>query len=155
MKKLEKGFIDAKLIALYFLSKESMTNKKLQKLCYYAQAWHYAFYDKGLFYQDIQAWVHGPVVKEVYDEYKNYKWNHIPKIADELVPKLSEDIIELLDDVYDKYGQFSGDQLELLTHSELPWLEARKGLEEWQPSDKVINPNTMSNYYWEKYEQFN
>ena len=52
---MEKGELDARDVAEYFLTKEKMSNKKLQKLCYYAQAWHYAFYDKGLFYQDIEG----------------------------------------------------------------------------------------------------
>ena len=151
-RELERGTLDAKDVALYFLSRESMSNKKLQKLCYYAQAWHYAFYDEGLFYQDVEAWVHGPVIKDVYNEYRNNKWKPIPKVQS---PNLNEDVLEFLDDVYNKYGEFDAEQLEILTHSELPWQEAREGLEEWEASNKPINPITMSDYYWGKYEASN
>lgn len=147
---LKKGELDARDVALYFLSKENMTNKKLQKLCYYAQAWYYAFYDEGLFYQDIEAWVHGPVIRDVYNEYKNNKWNLIDIGVNP--PNINENIREFLDDVFDKYGEFDGDQLEALTHSELPWQETRTGLQEWEPSDRYISPATMSDYYWSKYE---
>lgn len=152
---LKKGALDARDVALYFLSKESMTNKKLQKLCYYAQAWHYAFYDEGLFYQEVEAWVHGPVVKDVYDKYKNNKWNLINKISKKELIDFNDEINDFLDDVYNKYGEFDGDQLEALTHSELPWQEAREGLEEWEASETPIDPVTMSNYYWGKYEASN
>ncbi|MFP5528706.1 Panacea domain-containing protein, partial [Peptococcus simiae] len=54
-----KSVID---VANWFLSKDSMTHKKIQKLCYYAQAWYCALYDgTPLFKEEIQAWVHGPV----------------------------------------------------------------------------------------------
>ncbi len=151
-RKLKKGELDAIDIANYFLSKESMSNKKLQKLCYYAQAWHYAFHDEGLFHQDVEAWVHGPVIKDLYKKFRIYKWNDIPCYDEEV--NVSVEVAEFLEDVYNKYGDFSGDELEILTHQELPWQEARGGLDEWEPSDKIINPVTMSDYYWGKYEHF-
>ena len=151
---MEKGELDARDVAEYFLTKEKMSNKKLQKLCYYAQAWHYAFYDKGLFYQDIEAWVHGPVVRDVYNKYRDYKWNDIPKPSANNFNFIDKEE-EFLDDVYCKYGEFDGDELEILTHQELPWQEAREGLEEWEPSDVIIEPRTMSDYYWSKYDNNN
>ena len=54
-------------VANWFLSKGSVTHKKLQKLCYYSQAWHCALYDgTPLFAERIEAWVHGPVIPELY-----------------------------------------------------------------------------------------
>ncbi|QLY82403.1 DUF4065 domain-containing protein [Clostridium intestinale] len=148
---MERGALDARDVALYFLNKEDMSNKKLQKLCYYAQAWHYAFYDEGLFYQDVEAWVHGPVINDVYNQYKQFKWKTI-KLDDAEIRNFGQEVCEHLDDIYDTYGEYDGDQLEALTHSELPWQEAREGLQEWEPSHNVIKPETMSKYYWEKYE---
>ena len=46
-------------VANYFLSKEPMTHKKLQKMCYFAQAWHMANYDSPLVPNRFEAWVHG------------------------------------------------------------------------------------------------
>ena len=67
-------------VASWFLSQDSMTHKKLQKLCYYAQAWYCALYDGSpLFEDEIQAWVHGPVVPSLYPVYADYKWIPIPK----------------------------------------------------------------------------
>lgn len=138
-------------IANYFLSIESMTHKKLQKLCYYAQAWFLALYDEPLVDNEFQAWVHGPVCSELYGEYKKYKYNYIPK-NEYNEYTLNDTVINHLNSVFSTYGEFSGDQLEILTHSEPPWIEARNGLEEWQPSNKTIDNNTMKNYYWSIYE---
>lgn len=138
-------------VANAFLTMDSMTHKKLQKLCYYAQGWHLALYKARLFDSHFEAWVHGPVSPDLYKAYKSYGWLDVPKqsvIADSISPK-----IDFLQAVYDTYGKFSGDQLEALTHSERPWREARGNLEEWEPSNNRINENNMQEYYWRIYEQ--
>ena len=52
-------------------------NLKLQKLVYYAQAWHLALRDVPLFEEDFEAWVHGPVIPALYQEYKKFGWRPI------------------------------------------------------------------------------
>ena len=60
-------------IANWFLEKQSMTHKKLQKMCYYAQAWSYALKNRPIMDAEFEAWVHGPVCRELYEKYKgNY-----------------------------------------------------------------------------------
>lgn len=140
-------------IADWFLSQDSMTHKKLQKLCYYAQAWYCALYDgTPLFEDEIQAWVHGPVIASLYPLYADYKWTLIPqKEFDESV--LAEDTLEVLETVYNTYGGFNGDQLESLSHSEEPWKMARGSLKPWETSNASISCAVMREYYGKKYEQ--
>jgi uncharacterized phage-associated protein len=134
-----------------FLNMEEMTNKKLQKLCYYSQAWHLAFYKKSLVKNKFEAWVHGPVCPELYDKYKVYGWDNIPRVF--AVPEnIDGDIYEFLEQIFETYGKFSGDQLETLTHSELPWKQAREELEEWEPSHNIISEEIMLSYYRKVYE---
>lgn len=147
----EKQMISIFDVANYFLSLSDMSNKKLQKLCYYAQAWYLAIYDKPLVDNEFQAWVHGPVCSELYNKYKSYRYSDIPKLESDDC-NLGNDIAEHLELVFNTYGSFTGDQLELLTHSEPPWQEARKGLDEWEPSKEPINHNIMKSYYWSIYE---
>ena len=66
-------------VANFFLSKESMSPKKLQKLVYYAYAWTLAILnedelniDYTLFDEPLQAWVHGPVCPDLYYDHKCY-----------------------------------------------------------------------------------
>ena len=61
-------------IANWFLKKSNMTHKKLQKLCYYAQAWYYALKNKRLVDSDFQAWSHGPVSPALYERFKSFKF---------------------------------------------------------------------------------
>lgn len=140
-------------IAKWFLSKDSMTHKKLQKLCYYAQAWYCALYDgTPLFEDEIQAWVHGPVVASLYPKYADFKWMDIPQ-TDFDENQLSEKVLDVLNAVYNTYGGFSGDQLESLTHSEQPWKDARGELQPWETSTAQIPCSAMRDYYGEKYEK--
>jgi len=139
-------------VADIFLSLESMTHKKLQKLCYYAQAWHLALLDKPLFNEPIEAWIHGPVVPQLYQEYKQYGWEEIPRkvCASE---KIKGNSLELLKEVYKVYGQLDGDELEILSHEEEPWIKARQDLDELEPSHEIISHDIMRNYYLKIYEK--
>ena len=143
---------DVRDIALWFLSKDSMTHKKLQKLCYYAQAWHYALLSKPLFTEEIQAWIHGPVCPALYTRYSFYGWTPIKKFRKEPF-KFSAETLSVLRAVYNTYAKFTGEQLEALTHSESPWREARGNLKPYEPSEATISVESMKKYYAEKYKQ--
>lgn len=140
-------------IANWFLSKESMTHKKLQKLCYYAQAWYCTLYDgTPLFLDRIEGWVHGPVIPSIYPSYADFRWNAIPRIEGD-IPALPDKVISLLDAVYETYGDLTGDQLERLTHNEDPWINSRKGFEPWEPGTNEILCSDMREYYGKKYKE--
>ena len=51
----------------------SLINLKLQKLLYYIQAWSYGIKHDNFFIGDFQAWIHGPVNREIYDRFKDTK----------------------------------------------------------------------------------
>lgn len=134
-------------VAKYFLSKESMTHKKLQKLCYYAQAWYEANYGVSLVPDHFEAWVHGPVAPNLYFQYRDWGWLPIPKVENDIPSFSNPNIKNFLDKVYATYGKYTGDQLESITHQEDPWLNARKG---YSPSDycrNTISEDEMKNYY--------
>ena len=56
---------------------EYMTNMKLQKMLYYQQGFHLAYFGTPLFEDDIEAWMYGPVVKSVYYHFKSWGRNGI------------------------------------------------------------------------------
>ena len=87
---------DVKEIAKKIIAKtdiehgDTISNLKLQKMLYYMQGFHLAFFDTPLFDDEIYAWQYGPVVPSVYNEYKRYNAKAIN------LPK--GDIIRLTDD---------------------------------------------------------
>ena len=54
------------------MGRELMTNMKLQKMLYYQQGFHLAYFGTPLFEEDIEAWMYGPVVPSVYEKYKGF-----------------------------------------------------------------------------------
>lgn len=139
-------------VANYILGKNlpNMSHKKLQKLCYYVQAWSLAVKGEQLIDCKFQAWVHGPVCRELYDCCKN-DINNVTKIS--LGNDICEDDREFIDAVLGMYDDLTGQELELLTHSEEPWKEARRGLSYWQPSTNVISDDAMAAYYLEEFKE--
>nr|DAP75450.1 MAG TPA: hypothetical protein [Caudoviricetes sp.] len=132
-------------VAKWFLAKEKMTHKKLQKLCYYAQAWSYAIQPEPLTNAVFEAWVHGPVCREIYEQYRDYGFDYIPQV--ENPPVFSPDEEDFLGSVWLTYGENTANALEALTHTELPWQTARAGLRPDEPSNRPIDPAVMRTFY--------
>lgn len=134
-------------IARYFLtltdeeSGDAISNLKLQKLVYYAQGFHLALHSKPLFNESIEAWMHGPVIPELYHHYKEHGATPIPKPMDLDFSVYSDEVKELLDEVYMVYGQYSAWKLRELTHDEPTWKN------NYQSLDKTISHQEMISYF--------
>lgn len=140
------SFGDIYDLANAFLAIESMTHKKLQKLCYYAKAWYLAINDTNLVSEHFEAWVHGAVQPRLYQRYRAYGFQPIPMYSGSL-DALPEEFLDFAKEIYSIYGGFSGDELERINHEEMPWINARKGLKPWQNSDVKISEEDMKTYY--------
>lgn len=132
-------------VAAYVLQKKgSMSTMKLQKLCYYSQAWHLVWDEEPLFDSEIQAWMNGPVIRELYNRHRGRfnvsEWAGNP---DELTPSEKETV----DLVLGAYGKYTGQQLSDLTHRERPWIEAREGLTPSDRSEAPVSLDVMQEYY--------
>jgi uncharacterized phage-associated protein len=100
-----------------------------------------------MFEEPFEAWVHGPVCPELWQEYKMCGYYQIPNPDNISVEMFTPEQIEVLDDVWDAYGQFDGKYLEELTHQEEPWQEARKGFSPGDHCTNKISLDTMKRYY--------
>lgn len=125
---------------------ELLTNLKLQKLLYYAQAWHLALEEHPIFQEDFKAWVHGPVLLSQYHRFKDHSWRPITEDID-TPNNIASDLIDHLDEILDVFGSEPATALELMTHREEPWLEARGDLPPDEPSTAIIRKETMKEYY--------
>ena len=148
---MEKKQLSAQTVANYFLSMaqkagREVTNKKLQKLIYYAQAWSLALDNFPLFKEEIEAWIHGPVVPNIYRRYKKYGYGFIKDPGSDLHPDLAAHK-SLLDEIWAVYGIYDAEYLELLSHSEDPWIFARHTLDGDEMSSAPISQEIMRSYY--------
>jgi uncharacterized phage-associated protein len=136
-------------VAYYILDElGEMSTMKLQKLCYYAQAWSLAWDENPLFDEDFQAWANGSVCKELYDVHKGeflIESNDLEDYVDSY--EFSKDEIETLNVVMSDYGQRETFWLSELTHIERPWRETRGSLPLGEQSTKIIPKELMQEYY--------
>ena len=133
-------------VAKYILERQPpMTTWKLQKLVYYSQAWHLVWRDEPLFGERIEAWANGPVVRALYDYHRGQfsvaEWD----LGD--VETLSAGECKSVGAVLTAYGDLSGRQLSFLTHSEVPWREARGDLAPTARTNAAISPSSMQAFY--------
>lgn len=155
MKALEVSNI---ILTHFDFTGDLITNKKLQKLLYYVEAWSLV-YRSSVINEDFEAWVHGPVVPDVYHAFKNFGYSAIKNeyAADSSASDKMRDLLKVspLDQiqkdiifaVLNKYGSLTSYQLEVLSHSERPWLESRKNLGPFDHCSIVINKTLMKEYY--------
>lgn len=122
---------------------DNITQLKLQKLCYYAQAWHITFTGERMFSDEFERWDHGPANHDLWQHYNEHGWRPIdPQDVQETfspadVFTLEE--LETLQEVWESYGHFGAKHLEALTHQEDPWLNTKR--------NHIITVESMHEYY--------
>ena len=139
-------------VADYFTSQIEVSPRKLQRLCYYAYAWHLAMHGERLFNEQFEGWVHGAVNPQLYDRYKKVINGYIEKTEK---PQFSEGIEQFLDTVINTYGKYIAQELDSMICSEDPWLESRKGLSSTQAGYVPLNDETIKEYYIKLYKDNN
>lgn len=129
------------------LCHESMTQRKLQKLCYYAYVWYLVKYSRKITEVQFAAWTHGPVSLDLYHEYSKYGWDKVPQYYGFL--DINIDLIPFCDEIYDIYGKYSEEELEELSKKEAPWNIVRDGLKPYDSSNRILSDYDIFTYYSE------
>lgn len=126
------------------MEEELMTNLKVNKLVYFAQAWSLVRLGRKLFDEDILAWPYGPVVKSVYDTFKPCGKNNIEHVyGDYTADKFTSEELNLLMDVALQYGQYTATTLVNITHKKgSPWEQVYKAHE-----NNVISISSIKEYF--------
>ncbi len=132
----------------YILSRcDDITNLALQKSLYYVQGFYFAFHNAFLFEDDCEAWVHGPVYKEIYHHYAKYGFDSIGGESGYDDYDFTADERVLIDSVIRYFCCYSGKTLERFTHVETPWLKTRGDLPPNAPSDRTIGKDLIGDYF--------
>lgn len=119
--------------------REGITNLKLQKILYFAQAYYLAKLGKALFSDEIKAWEYGPVVPKVYKKYKYYESN--PILSPEDKSSLSIEDKKNIQKIWSTFGGYSASRLVNIAHAHTPWKEA------YESNSKIISHKTIKEYY--------
>ena len=123
-----------------------MSTMKLQKLCYYSQAWSLVWDEAPLFNEDFEAWANGPVCPVLF---KQTKGKYAVTAEDEPVGEvdLTGDQKKTIDAVLAHYNKYDAQYLSALSHLEDPWKLTRGDLPAGAPSNKVIEKDDIARYY--------
>lgn len=119
--------------------REGITNLKLQKVLYFAQAYYLSKVGKSLFSDDIEAWEYGPVIPNVYHKFKTKGSD--PIICEEDKSALLDEDRETLKKIWGTFGGYSASKLVDIAHAHTPWKEAN------QLANKVISHKAIKEYY--------
>lgn len=136
-------------VAAYIIKEHGeIGTARLARLLYYSQGWHLAWEGKRLFPQSIEAWMNGPVIREIGASTEDYlktadSW---PKGDPEL---LNEDERETVNIVLSGryYGEMSNWELKCLARQELPWRRTRESGEPTAREGDVISPWLMQRFF--------
>ncbi|MFA6552580.1 MAG: type II toxin-antitoxin system antitoxin SocA domain-containing protein [Candidatus Paceibacterota bacterium] len=119
--------------------REGITNLKLQKVLYFAQAYFLAKLGRPLFSDEIEAWEYGPVVPNIYKKYKSNGSD--PIIFEDDKSSLSEEDKEIIKKIWATFGGYSASRLVDITHAHTPWKQA------YQTKTKIISQEALKEYY--------
>ena len=141
-----KEISDSKInqVANYIITRlGEVTPLALEKLLGFSNGVNYALNGEKLLSEECQAWQHGYVYPEIYNKYKKYKFKPIDcgikSTHGCMLSKLSEDEMQAIDLVIKTFGIYSPKTLELISHSQDPWIEKRIGYRDDEPGNEVID----------------
>ncbi len=145
-------------ISCIFESLEEVTPLMLQKLLYFIQGVSFIVLERAMFDEDCEAWIHGPVYPEVYNIFRDFRYNPIEDarfvLFEGAAANLSEEEQRVIDLVINSFGLYSGKVLERITHNEEPWKNSRRGYGDDIPSKEPILKEDIKLYYEKVNKQY-
>jgi uncharacterized phage-associated protein len=117
-----------------------LTNMQVQKLTYIAHGFYLAFIERPLFYETVEAWEWGPVVRTLYRALRQYGAGKVTEQIPELIAiKLGKNAGIIIEKVWRAYGNYTGFQLSNITHRPgSPWSQAREQMSNIIPNESIM-----------------
>jgi uncharacterized phage-associated protein len=123
----------------------SLTPLQLIKLVYIAHGWMLALYQRPLILDDVEAWKYGPVIRDLYHSMKKYGGGSVTDtIPVGPTDQLDDEERDIVQQVYEAYGRFTGIQLSQMTHKfGTPWHQT------WTADNQndVISTDLIAEHY--------
>lgn len=124
-----------------------ITPMKLQKLTYLVFKKYYQDTKKTLFPEPFEVWKYGPVVRSIYDGFKEYGGNSIKDFytgSDGTVYVVNEETSisfkNALDAIWNKYKKYDGIPLSEMTHRQgTAWYKAAKRHDSYLSNSDILS----------------
>lgn len=101
---------------------------------------------------NFEAWINGPVNPESYFYFRPYFYND-DELETFLPKKEDEKKFKIYDKYIEKYNSLDPWELVNITHANISWIEARKGLDDDQVSNNKIDEKFIKEWKKEKLEK--
>lgn len=128
-----------------------VTPLALEKLLSFSNGVNYALNGSQLIYDESQAWKHGPVYPYVYNKYKKYGYKPIDNGINSshgcMLSMISDSEIKAIDMVIHTFGLYSPKTLEMISHTQTPWIEKRIGCKDNEAGNAVIDEISIKDFY--------
>lgn len=123
-----------RILQIAWDKKKSLTIMQLIKLVYISHGWSLALLNRPLVSDRVEAWQHGPVYPEVYNEFRGSGWQSISRTAKDALSGVAADSNfdaddqSIMDEVVESYGDFHAFELSSRTHQPgTPWFQTYDG----------------------------
>jgi len=118
------------------LTGEYLDEMKLHKLLYFTQREAFAILGEPAFDGEFEGWKYGPVSRDVRNSFMN---------GEIIVPTqpISDSVQYIASNVIMEYGSLASWKLSELSHREISWNNARKGLAPSENGNRVIDLNDI------------
>ena len=141
-------------VAKYVVEKyDKISIYKLQKLCYYAFAWHLVWTGEYLFDEDFYAWNNGVICNELqafYEKLQELDNRFFYILKEDFVDlqcNLSNDEKDSINKVVDIYGDLNADSIRQNVLSEEPWKNAYEKYDNNTNTPSVITKRSIFEYF--------
>jgi uncharacterized phage-associated protein len=119
----------------------------LQKLLYYAQAFCLARHGEPLFRERFKAWVHGPVIPQIWHSFNANERGVLLLQDGEPQSQIDSEFEQCVRDSVVFFSRISPFILSDATHNEDPWRNARGDKTSNEHSDEAISEEAIRIYY--------
>lgn len=129
----------------------------IQKLLYFTNGFSNKILGTYLFNDLPEAWIHGPVYREIYDCFSYYRGNKINygELLNDREYNLEKCEKEYLDTIIEAFGCYSGYLLREMTHLTIPWIKTRLDLGDSEYSNRLIDKEDIHDYFNKVCEDYN
>lgn len=133
-----------KVMTIHFeQTRHKITNLRLQKLLYFIQVAFLLDYDEVAFTENIEAWPYGPVVPDVYFDYKYGRIEENDSVV--LKENLEQTILEIMN-LFKDWNDF---EIVDLTHEYEVWRTKYESIF----GNKIISSNELKEYHLERFHK--
>ena len=136
---MEKSLAVAKAMSIMYkeMYHRDIDELKMHKLMYFAQRESFIRDNHSLLSEDFSGWKYGPVLLSVREEFSK------PNPFSSVEASVSDETLDLISDVLQRYGDISSWRLSVLSHEELSWKISRNGLGPTDNGHKPLMPEAI------------